>query len=79
MVDDHATIPSPPLSSRDLRHAHTRAQHEFKLPGLRLEPQSTTWESSDVAIAPSAGLSECRSLRSKTVMFFCKAIILNVH
>ena len=51
----HATIPSPPFSSLDLGHARTRAQREFKAPDLRLEPQSATWESSDVAITPSAG------------------------
>ena len=53
--DGHAAIPSPPFSSRDLGHAHTRARREFKSLGPGLEPQSTTWESSDIAIMVTAG------------------------
>ena len=46
-----------PFSSRDLghAHAHARAHHELKSPGLGLKPQSTTRESSDIAIMPTAG------------------------
>ena len=36
-------------------HTHTRAQREFKPPGPGLELQSTTWQSSDIAIIPTAG------------------------
>ena len=53
--DVHAAIPFPPFSSWDLGHACTGTRHEFKSPGLGLEPQSTMWESSDIAITPSAG------------------------
>ena len=53
--DGYAAIPSPPFSSQDLGHARTRAQCEFKPPGPRLEPRSTTWESSDIAITLTAG------------------------
>ena len=55
--DGHAAIPSSPFSSRDLGHAHTCAQREFKPPGLGLEPCSTRWEPCDVTIMPSAGSS----------------------
>ena len=53
--DGHAAIPSPPFSSQDLGHARTCTQHEFKPPGPGLKPQSTTWESSDIAITLTAG------------------------
>ena len=36
-------------------HTHTRAQREFKPLGLGLELRSTTWESSNIAITPTAG------------------------
>ena len=52
--DGHATISSP-FSSQDLEHTHTRALSEFKPPGLGLESQSTTWESSVIAITLTAG------------------------
>ena len=52
--DGHATIPSPPFSSWDLGHACTSTQHEFKPPGLGLEPWSTMWESSDITITLTA-------------------------
>ena len=52
--DGHAAIPSPPFSSRDLGHAHTRARREFNPPGPGLELWSTTWESSDIAIILTA-------------------------
>ena len=55
--DGHAAIPSPSFSSWDLGHARTHAQHEFKPPGLGLEPWLTTWESSDIAITLTAGPS----------------------
>ena len=58
--DGHAAIPSPPFSSRDLGHACTCARHEFKPPGPGLEPRSTTWEFSDIAIKLTAG--PCASL-----------------
>ena len=53
--DGQAAIPSPPFSSQDLGHARTCAQHEFKPPCLGLEPQSTMWESSNIAITLTAG------------------------
>ena len=53
--DGHAAIPSPPFSSRDLGHAHTRTCMSFKSPGLECEPWSTTWESSDIVITLTAG------------------------
>ena len=53
--DGHAAIPSPPFSSQDLGHARTRARCEFKPPSLGFESWSTTWESSDIAIRPTAG------------------------
>ena len=53
--DGHAAIPSPPFSSRDLGHVRTCARREFKPPGPGLEPRSTTWESSDIAITLTAG------------------------
>ena len=56
--DGHAAIPSPPLSSRDLGHACTRARREFKPPGPGRKPWSTTWESSDIAIMLTAGPKE---------------------
>ena len=55
MGDGHAAIPSPPFSSLDLGHARTCTQLEFKPLGPGLEPWSTTWESSDIAIMPTAG------------------------
>ena len=36
-------------------HARTRAWREFKPPGPGLEPRSTTWQSSDIAITLTAG------------------------
>ena len=59
--DGHAAIPSPPFSSRDLGHARTRAQHEFKPPGPGLDLWSTTWESSDIAITLTAGPKHIQS------------------
>jgi len=53
--DGHTAIPSSPFSSKDLGHIGTGTQHEFKPPGPGLEPWSTTWESSDLPITPSAG------------------------
>ena len=53
--DGHAAIPSPLFSSQDLGHACTRAWREFKPPDPGLEPRSTTWESSDITIRPTAG------------------------
>ena len=53
--DGHATVLSPPFSSRDLGHTRTRAWREFRPPSLGLELQSTTWESSDIAIMLTAG------------------------
>ena len=52
--DGHAAIRSP-FSSWDLGHTRTCTQREFKPPGPGLEPQSTTWESSDIAITLTAG------------------------
>jgi len=52
--DGHATIPSPPFSSWDLGHACTCTLCEFKSLGLGLEPWSTPWEFSDIAVMPSA-------------------------
>ena len=52
-ADGHAAIPSLPFSSWDLGHACTCAQCEFMPLGLKL--WSTTWESSDIAITPTAG------------------------
>ena len=53
--DGHATIPSPPFSSQELGHARTYTQREFKPPGPGRELRSTTWESSDIAVTPTAG------------------------
>ena len=53
--DGHAAVPSPPVSSRDLRHVSTHARREFKPPGLGLKPQSSTWKSSDIAITLTTG------------------------
>ena len=52
--DGHTAIPSPLFSSWDLGHARTCAWHEFKPLCLGRELWSTTWESSDVAVMPSA-------------------------
>ena len=53
--DGHVSIPSPPFSSHDLGYTCTCVWHEFKPPGLGLEPRSTTWESSNIAITLTAG------------------------
>ena len=53
--NSHAAVPSPPFSSRDLGHARTCAWREFKPTGPGLEPRSTTWESSDIAVMLTAG------------------------
>ena len=57
--DGHAAIPSPFSSPLGILGTHAHAPSvRFKPPGLGHEPRSTTWESSDIAITPTAGSQE---------------------
>ena len=62
--DGYAAISSLPFSSLDFGHAHTHTWHEFMPPGLGREPQSNTWESSDIAITPTFGPNMNRSFKN---------------
>ena len=63
--DGHAVIPSSPFSFWDLGHTHAR--HEFKPPGLGLEPQLTTWESNNIAITLTSVSPLCSAVDSLCV------------